>query len=161
MTFEIPQQINFESDSKKSKPSLKNTSSSVMISFKDWENWFIEDLLSYMILADQLSDEYDFDPNDDKFSGKCLKVIVNTIRSCLLNEWKSVNNSQHRNDGCIKITFKQFETIKSNLIKSLISETDQLKKSNEKYAVPYMNFFIKTIKAYFRSWWCTFRHFHE
>ena len=104
MTFEMPQKVNFESAPIKSKPSIKNPSSSFLISSKDWENQFIENLILYMQLADSSSDEYDFDPNDDKVFGECLKVILDTTRSCLTDEWELIYNNQNRNDGCIKIS---------------------------------------------------------
>jgi hypothetical protein len=142
-------------------PSLKNTSSNVVINFKDWEKQLIENLILFLQIADLSSDEYDFDPNDDKVLKACLKKIVDTIRSCLVNEWKLINNSQNRNDGCIKISEKQYNAIYSNLINSIISETAELKNSNEKYVVPYLDFFVNTIKDYFGYWWNDFRHLCE
>ena len=85
-----------------------------------------------------------------------MKKIVDTIRSCLVNELKLINNSQNRNDGCTKISEKQFCAIGDNLINSIISETAELKNSNEKYVVPFVDFYVKSIKSYFGHWWNDF-----
>jgi len=142
-------------------PVLKNTSRSVIINLKDWENVFVDGLMMHLQIADCSTDEYDFDPNDDKFHGKYLKVIIETIRSRLPNEWKLINKSQNRNDGCAKITFKQFENIYCSLIKSLMIEFDQFKNLNKKYIVPFIEFFINRINAYFCNWWDTYRYFYD
>ena len=140
----------------KKKPYMENTSSSVVINSKNWEKLFIENLILFLQIADFHSDEYDFDPNDDKVLKNCLKKIVDTIRSCLVNELKLINNSQNRNDGCTKISEKQFCAIGDNLINSIISETAELKNSNEKYVVPFVDFYVKSIKSYFGHWWNDF-----
>ena len=50
----------------KKKPYMENTSSSVVINSKNWEKLFIENLILFLQIADFHSDEYDFDPNDDR-----------------------------------------------------------------------------------------------
>ena len=161
MTSKKALKITSRSGLNKSKPAIKNTSSSFIINFKDWEKEFIDHLFLYMQIADASSDEYDFDPNDPEIHGKCLEVIVDTIRSCLSSEWKLINKRQNRNDGCIKITVKQFGNIHSSLMKSLNVEIDQFKNSNKKYIVPYIEFFINTINGYFVYWWGRGRHIYD
>ena len=142
----------------KKKPYMENTSSSVVINSKNWEKLFIENLILFLQIADFHSDEYDFDPNDMEVMRECLEKILGTIRSCLVNEVKLINNNQNRNDGCTKISEKQFCAIGDNLINSIISETAELKNSNEKYVVPFVDFFVKSIKLYFGYWWNDFRY---